>query len=281
MPRFFAESDEVFIPSPLPEDSQDVIEDITDFVSSVKEVDFYIGKIKTLIDDSPIKRNTLILFTVDHGIAIPRHKCTLYDSGISVPLILHMPSEIHGSRRIDDLISNIDILPTLLDLVGIKIPIDVQGSSFAGLLVQDKMFSYMPRNYIYAELTFHDIGYNAIRCIRTNKWKFIKNFYPLKMMFEIPDDVMNSKSATAYLKTHLDYRNQRPKEELYDLETDSLELVNLAEEPDYADIKSELTKKLMEYLEQTNDPALEGVIKEPTPPEKGPQRYLYDIELKK
>jgi len=280
-PKFPARPEEVQIPAPLSEESQEVKEDILDFVSSVKEMDYYIGKIRTLIDNSVIKESTLIIFTVDHGIPIPRHKCTLYDSGISVPLILHMPSEFHGGRRIDDLLSNIDILPTLLDLVGIKIPNDVQGNSFAGLLKEDGNLPYIPRDHIYAELTFHDIGYNAIRCIRTKKWKFIKNLNPLGILFEIPDDTINSKSGRIYLRTHPEYYNKRPKEELYNLESDPLELVNLAGDLNHAYIKRDLNKQLMQYLEKTNDPALKGVIEEPNPPEKGPRRYIYDLEAKK
>lgn len=277
-PMFPAEPEEIQIPPFLPRDSPGVKEDFTDFVSSVKDVDNYIGKIRSFIEISTIKENTLIVFTVDHGIPIPRAKCTLYDPGISTPLIMHMPSQIRGGRKIDDLVSNIDIMPTLLDLANIDVPKDIQGKSVAGLVIEDDEIAYAPRNHINAELTFHDIGFNPIRCIRTKKWKYIRNFIPLNVLFEMPDDVSASLSGKAYLKAHPEYHSDRPNEELYDLELDPNEIVNIAEDKEYSEVKKQLSDKLMEFLESSNDPALKGEIEEPKIPEKGPQRYIYDWE---
>ena len=277
-PKFPVEPEEIQIPPFLPKDSPGVKEDFTDFISSVKDVDNYIGKIRNLIDNSTIKENTLIVFTVDHGIPIPRAKCSLRDSGISTPLIMHMPSEIRGGRKIDDLVSNIDILPTLLTLSGVEIPTDIQGNSVASLITEDDKISYIPRDFINAELTFHDMGFNPIRCIRTKKWKFIRNLVPLDVLFEMPDDISASLSGIAYLKVNPEYHSNRPNEELYNLESDPDEMVNIAEEPEYSEIKKELSDKLIEFLEASNDPALKGEIEEPEVPEKGPQRYIYDWE---
>ena len=280
-PRFPAKPDEIQVPPNLPMDSDEVKEDIADFVSSVKEVDNYIGKMRKLIDDSSVKDNTLIIFTVDHGIPLPRHKCTLYDPGIQTPLIMHMPSEIRGDRKENDLVSNIDILPTLLDLAGLKIPKEVQGKSIAGLLVENSALQYTPRDHINAELTFHDIGFNPIRCIRTNKWKYIKNLVPLDILFEMPDDISHSKSGKAYLKIHPEYKSSRPEEELYDLESDPLEMKNLAMDQKFEEVKKDLSTRLMKFLEETQDPALKGIVAEPEVPEKGPKRYIYDFEVGK
>jgi N-sulfoglucosamine sulfohydrolase len=259
-PRFPAESEEILIPPTLPEDSEEVQEDIADFVSSVKDFDHYLGKMLIQIENSSIKNDTIIIFTVDHGIPLPRQKCTLYDLGINVPLIMHMPSEIRGNRRIDDLVSNIDLLPTILELAGVKIPEDVQGNSVAGLVTEDANIKYTPREYINAELTFHDIGFNPIRCIRTKKWKYIRNLVPLNMLFEMPNDISHSKSGKVYLKFHPEYYSQRPDEELYDLESDPLETNNLAKNSKYIDIKNDLKSKLMTFLEKTNDAALKGLV---------------------
>ncbi len=277
-PRFPVDPEEVIVPLTLPQHSSSVKQDLLDFVSCVKSLDNYIGKIHTLINESSIAKNTLIIFTVDHGIPFPRHKCTLYDSGLSVPLIINMPSMVPGRRKIDDLVSNIDIFPTILDIAGVSIPRDIQGRSIAGLLLQNSKFRYSPREKIHGELTFHDIGFNPIRCIRTKKWKYIRNFVPLDFLFEIPDDISTSLSGKAYLKEHPEYYSSRPEEELYDLETDPDELSNLAYNQKYTNIKKELRKQLMKFLETTNDPALKGEIQEPLVPEKSPQRYIYDWE---
>lgn len=277
-PKFPAEPKEVQIPPLLPKDSLDVKKDMTDFVSNVKELDHHIGKIQSLVDSSSIKENTLIIFTVDHGIPMPRQKCTLYDPGIAVPLIMHMPTTIQGGRTVEDLVSNIDILPTLLDLAGADIPSDVQGNSVAGVLLEGSKFDYTPREHINAELTFHDMGFNPIRCIRTNQWKYIKNLVPFDVLFEMPDDISQSLSGKAYIEDHPEYHSRRSDEELYDLESDPNEIRNLANNPQFAKIKEELSSILMEFLKTTNDPALQGQIEEPEVPEKGPKRYIYDLE---
>ncbi|MHA1451585.1 MAG: sulfatase/phosphatase domain-containing protein, partial [Promethearchaeota archaeon] len=280
-PRFPADPEEVRIPPHLPQNSTEVKEDITDFVSAVKDFDNYVGKMRLLIEDSSIKDNTLIIFTVDHGIPLPRQKCTMYDPGIHVPLIMHMPNEIPGGRRLDDLISNIDILPTLLDFSGLKKPKEIQGNSIAGLVTDNTAYQYTPRKHINAELTFHDYGFNPIRCIRTKKWKYIKNLVPLDILFEMPNDISNSKSGKAYLNDHPEYHSQRPDEELYNLELDPMELTNLANNPEFEKIKKDLSTKLMKFLEETQDPALKGIVAEPEVPEKGPKRYIYDFEVEK
>ena len=192
---------------------------------------------------------------------------------------MHMPKEIKGGREVDDLASNIDILPTILDFARIKIPKSVQGNSLAGLLTDVEQYSYTARDHINAELTFHDIGFNPIRCIRTRKWKYIKNLVSLNILFEMPNDISHSKSGEAYLEHHPEYNTARPEEELYDLESDPLELTNLANDPKYVTIKKDLSTKLLKFLEETNDPALHGEIEEPEVPEEGPSRYIYDYEV--
>ncbi|MBN2155868.1 MAG: sulfatase [Candidatus Lokiarchaeota archaeon] len=275
--RFPAEPEEIQIPSYLPTDSSAVKNDISDFVSSVKEVDYYIGKIRKSIDNSLIKENTIIIFTVDHGIPLPRSKCTLYDPGISVPLIIHMPSEIKA-KKVDDLVSNVDILPTLLDLVGLDFPEDLHGNSLTGLLIEDSNNKYNSRNHIYAELTFHDNGFNPIRCLRTKKWKYIRNLVPWGCLFEIPNDVFHSLSGKAFLEAHPEFYSPRATEELYDLELDPFEMNNLAKDQKYSAVKHDLSTHLMKFLKNTEDPALHGEILEPEVPEEGPQKYIYDLE---
>jgi arylsulfatase A-like enzyme len=191
-----------------------------------------------------------------------------------------MPGFVQGGEKFDNLVSNIDILPTLLDLTNIPKPKDLQGKSFAGLLMK-KGIIYEPRDHINAELTFHDMGFNAMRCIRTKKWKYIRNLARLDVLFEMPNDILHSKSGKVYHDTHPEYNSSRPDEELYDLESDPEEIINLANNPKYANIKKDLSEKLMKFLEDTNDPALTGEIKEPKRPEEGLGKYIYDLEVEK
>jgi arylsulfatase A-like enzyme len=245
---------EVLIPEYLP-DTPEVRSEIANLYSSIKTVDRGIGRILETLRKCSFFEDTIVIFTVDHGPALPRAKCTLYDPGIRTALIISWPGKIKEGRRQKKLLSNIDLFPTILDLSGIPIPEQIQGHSFRNLLLNKK---YDEREYIFCELTYHDIGFNPIRAIRTKKWKYIKNFAPLDSLFEIPDDVIESSSAKAWLSQHPEYYSPRPKEELYNLINDPMEQVNLAEDSQYQTIKLELEKKLMDWLKSTNDLVLKG-----------------------
>ncbi|UCG04585.1 MAG: sulfatase [Candidatus Heimdallarchaeota archaeon] len=245
---------DVQIPEYLP-DTPEVRSDISDLLSSIITVDRGIGRIVETLRKCSFYENTVVIFTVDHGPALPRAKCTLYDPGIRTALIINWPRKIKGGKTHRELLSNIDIFPTILDLCGISIPEQIQGQSFRNLLLNEK---YDEQKYIFAELTYHDIGYNPIRAIRTKEWKYIKNFAPLDFLFEIPDDVIESPTTKAWLSEHPEYHSPRPMEELYDLINDPMEQNNLAEESQYQTTKLELEKELMNWLKLTNDPILNG-----------------------
>jgi N-sulfoglucosamine sulfohydrolase len=245
---------EVVIPKYLP-DTPEVRSEIADLYSSIKTVDRGIGCILEILRKCSFFENTIVIFTVDHGPALPRAKCTLYDPGIKTALIINWPNKIKERKIHRELLSNVDLFPTILDLIGIPIPVQIQGQSFRNLLLNEE---YNEREYIFAELTYHDIGYNPIRAIRTKEWKYIKNFTPLDFLFEIPDDVVESLSAKAWLNEHPEYYSPRSREELYNLINDPLEKKNLAEDSQYQSIKRELENKLMNWLKLTNDPILNG-----------------------
>ncbi|MFW9904135.1 MAG: sulfatase [Candidatus Thorarchaeota archaeon] len=250
--EFQISENDILIPEYLP-DTPEVRSEIADFYSSIKTVDRGIGRILETLRRSSFFEDTIVIFTVDHGPALPRAKCTLYDPGIRTTLIINWPGKLKEGKRQKELLSNIDLFPTILDLSGISIPEQIHGQSFKNLLLNEK---YDEHEYIFAELTYHDIGYNPIRAIRTKEWKFIKNFAPLDFLFEIPDDVIESPSAKAWLNQHPEYYSPRPEEELYNLINDPMEQINLAKGSQYQMIKLELEKKLMVWLKTSNDPIL-------------------------
>jgi len=253
-PEDIPTQDNITIPEYLP-NTPEVRSEISDLFSSINTVDRGIGRILETLRETSFFKDTVVIFTVDHGPAFPRAKCTLYDAGIKTALIINWPSKIKAGKIHPELLSNIDLFPTILDLCGIPIPPQIQGQSFGNLLLNEE---YDEQEHIFAEMTYHDIGFNPIRAIRTKKWKYIKNFAPLDFLFEIPDDVIESPTAKAWLKEHPEYHTPRPKEELYNLINDPMEIKNLAGDLQYHTVKQELGKKLLDWLKMTNDPILEG-----------------------
>ena len=250
--------DSISVPPYLP-DEQKVKEDIADFFGAIKHVDYNIGNIIDYLEkECSFADHTLILYTVDHGWAMPKAKCTLYDPGIKTGLVMYQPGKFQG-KVYSQLLSNIDLFPTILELVGAEIPADVEGQSFYSLLKGKK---YHEREHLFAELTYHDC-YNAMRAIRTNKWKFIMNFEILPTRFEIPIGFAATESTELYIERNPDFHSPRDAEELYDLDKDPAEMENLASDPKYSHIKERLKQTLMQWLEETKDPILSGKVAAP------------------
>ena len=244
----------VIIPPYLP-DNEIVREDLSQFYGAIQGVDNCIGNIINQLEDLGLRENTLFIYTTDHGEAYPRAKCTLYDPGIKTLLLMSWPNSntIQKNTVYNQMISNIDLLPTILDLIGAEAPNKVEGKSFLPLLKgQTDIF----RGEIYSEKTFHEI-YDPIRSIRTEKFKFIINFEKSKTLYQIGMDIQQD----ALGKKMLELINKpRPDEELYDLKNDPGEQTNLINDLRYKDIALELKAKLFNWMKQTKDPILKGKV---------------------
>jgi arylsulfatase A-like enzyme len=246
--------DRVKIPPYLP-DNEDMRKDFAEFYSNIETVDKTIGKIINHLEEVGLMETTLIIYTTDHGAAYPRAKCTLYDPGLKILLVMYHPNlEIFtGGKKIESLLSNLDLLPTLVDLVSGAAPKDVEGKSFLPILKGKKK---EVRSEIYGEKTFHEI-YDPIRCVRTGSVKYIKNFEKLDTSYQIPKDIAMDPAGKVMIDK---IQHPRPMEELYDLEKDPNEKNNLIDNPEYKLILKELRDKLKKWMERTNDPLLEGKV---------------------
>ncbi|MBS3765196.1 sulfatase [Candidatus Bipolaricaulota bacterium] len=261
------DTDEV---SPLPflPDTREIREDLTGLYGMIYRVDESVGRIRRKLKESELAEDTLLIFTVDHGIAMPRAKGTCYDPGVGIALIVHKPGEFSGGRRCKELTSNVDLLPSILDHLDIEVPEDLDGKSFLPLL---KGKDYSERGFLFHEITWHD-KYNPIRAIRTNQFKYIRNFVNTPSVY-LPADVYDSPSGEATRNEY--YRSTRPDEELYDLQEDPLEKENLAEKPELSKTKNRLSGILQSWMQESNDPLLEG----PVPPTEEQKKTLEKSDL--
>ena len=227
------------------------------FHGAIRRMDESVGSILDALARSGFSENTIVVFTTDHGIAFPRAKATLYDPGLHTTLIIRWPKGIAGGRAVRELISNIDLLPSLLDAVGTTVPADVQGRSFLSLL---RGGEYTPNKMFFAEKNTSPDDIN--RCIRTERYKYIRNYNDGPIL-NLPTDIEASLTRRDMGDDHL---TPRPAVELYDLEKDPLEMDNLAGMPEIKEIENDLASRLDKFLEETKDPILGGSI--PRPPEE-------------
>ncbi|MFX0059875.1 MAG: sulfatase [Candidatus Heimdallarchaeota archaeon] len=229
--------------------------ELAEYYGAINRVDETIGKILKMLEENGLKRNTLFIFTTDHGSPFPRAKCTLYDPGIKTILIMYQDDSnlFNGGKVIDTLLSNIDLLPTLLELVGGEIPEDIEGKSFLPILRGEKKEI---RNEIFIEKTYHEL-YDPIRGIRTERYKYIRNFIKSNTLYQMPSPILMAPSGK-YMKDK--YNKPRADEELYDLKTDPNEQINLIKMPEYEGIADNLRKRLDLWLKNTKDPILLGKV---------------------
>ena len=250
------------IPEFLPE-CEEIRKDIGGLNILVERVDKYFGEILEVMKEKGLEEDTLIIFTTDHGIAFPGAKATLFDPGIGINLIMKGPG-IEGGREINSLLSNIDLTPTILDYLNIKIPENIQGKSFLPVIKGEKKEI---RDKIYIELTYH-AAYDPMRGIRTKRYKYIRSFEIRPYYFPPNCDDGHSKD---YFKKLGYYEKLRPFEFLFDLEKDPLERENLIGNPEYKEIEEELRENLIRWMKETEDPLLKGPVSLPdkavlTPP---------------
>ncbi len=215
-------------------------------------LDEALGQMRESLEASGLADDTLFIFTTDHGIAMPRAKGTCYDPGIGTALIARWPAQFGGGRVQDELLTNCDLLPTLLDLAGVEPPPQLDGRSFLELL--DENDDYEPRDDIFAEMTWHD-QYNPMRAVRTNRYKYVRNFGRRPLVY-MPADIYGAPAGEEMKEDF--YNEVRPTEELYDLDNDPLEMQNVIDDGDYDDIAWTLRTRVHNWMVETNDPLLYG-----------------------
>jgi len=239
-------------------DTEGTRTELAELQGAIHHVDTQFGRLMQAVAELGLEEDTLAVFTTDHGYAMPRAKCALYDPGIAVALLLRLPSREgwHGGLVKDEFVSNLDYLPTFLELAGVPVPGNVQGRSFAPLL---DGAAYTPREAIFAEISHHDY-YSPRRCVRTGRHKLIVVFSSAPGFMD-PSQSWRPRSDTVLEENNLAKGHENI--ELYDLGEDPWELHNVAGDPAYAATRRALMTRLLRHLVETEDPILQGAI---TPP---------------
>lgn len=229
-----------------------VREDIALYNGSAKVLDQAIGRIMDKLKEHKLDKNTIVIFTTDHGVAFPGAKGTLKKAGLETALIISYPHNSQKGKQKDALLCNVDLLPTILDMIDAEIPEQLDGKSFATLLSED---TDTGRDHFFTEMTWHD-QYHPMRGIRSNAYSYVKNFEDGPKIYITVDSHL-SLSGECVRK---DFYVPNEPEELYDLRFDPLEQHNLIDHPDYQDIGAMLREKVNTWMISTNDPLLEGPI---------------------
>ncbi len=231
--------------------------DMAAFKASARSLDQGVGAVLHGLDEAGLADDTLVVLTTDHGLPFPGAKGTLSDRGLGVMLIVRGPGGFHGGHVTDALTSQVDLYPTLLQLAGAQVPDGGHGYSLLPL-VRNQADSV--RHELFAELTYH-AAYDPQRAIRTDRHKLIRHFGDRRE--PVLPNVDDSPSKSLLIEAGWGAQ-PRPQVEFYDLVMDPVEMRNLADDPDFHELREDLEGRLRAWMRNTADPLLKGPV--PVPP---------------
>ena len=242
-------------PGPVP-DTPPTRQDMAAFHASARVLDDGVGAVLRALDAAGLADNTLVISTTDHGIAFPAMKCNLTVHGTSVYLILSGPGGFGGGKVCDAMISQMDLYPTVCDLLNIEKPSWLQGKSLMPLV---RGHTRQLHDEIFAEVNYH-ASYEPKRAARSNRFNYIRHFGDRQ--HPVLPNCDDGLSKDVWLKNG--WREHLvPRELLFDSLFDPNETRNLVADPAYAASLAEMRGRLDNWMKRTNDPLLHGPVKAP------------------
>lgn len=258
--EFIYDDNGIAVPSYLP-DTAEAQAEWAQYCQSVSRLDRGVGRLIEILQAAGKYDDTLIIYVSDNGAAFPVAKTTLYDPGMNLPCLVKTPGGGERGVTCDGLVTWTDLTPTVLDFASVwTAPDTFHGDSFRGILSQEHPTDW--REEIYAAHTFHEItNYYPMRVIRSHKYKFIWNIAH-GLQYSFASDLWRCATWQGALRDGLemfgtrtvDAYLHRPRFELFDLEDDPEETINLAEEPKYAELVESFCTKLQVFQKKTGDP---------------------------
>ena len=235
-----------------------VVEAVSRNYSNITELDMNVGRILDELEAAGLLEKTIIFFWSDHGGPLLRQKRAVGNSGLHVPLIVRLPNSEMAGTEVHDIVSLMDLGPTVLSLAGIEPPEHMQGRAFLGPYKTDT-----PHRYAFGSADRFDEVYDMSRSVIDGRYVYIRNFRPeLPLIYRLeyreqiamtPELIemdrrgeLEGDAAYIWMKT-------KPVEELYDLYNDPWEVNNLADCPDHREKLLELREALGKWQLEIGD----------------------------
>ena len=226
------------------------------YLDHIAELDRKVGPVLRRLENEGLLENTIVFFFGDNGRTMYRGKQWLYDEGLRVPLIARYPNSIAPSSVSDTLVSLIDLAPTSLSMAGIEVPQTMQGEVFLGDGASE-------RQYVFASRDLCDDVMDPMRCVRDHRYKYIRNYSPENGYQIAKYTRLNHPEWHAARALYeqgrltqaqaLIFASSKPRDELYDLQTDPFETTNLAESAEHEEVLHRLQKALDVWMAENGD----------------------------
>lgn len=253
--------DAVTVPSFLT-DLPAVRDELASYYRSVHRLDRGVGLVLDALSASGLDRDTLVVFLSDNGAPFLNSKTTLFDAGVHLPLIMRKPGQ-RADLVNPNLVSFVDLLPTFLDAAG-GMPSAGRRKGRSLLPILESEQTVPGWEHVFGSHTFHEVtNYWPTRFMRTRRFKYHRNV-AWKLDFPFSSDLYASLSWEAIRRetpamigkrSVRDYV-RRPPEELFDLENDPVEVINLASDPAFQEQLLSCRAALEAWQRETDDPWL-------------------------
>ncbi|MBC8290447.1 MAG: sulfatase-like hydrolase/transferase, partial [Planctomycetes bacterium] len=244
-------------------DSPAVRDDWGRYYDVITAMDRWVADHLKALDKAGLADNTIVVYWSDHGVGLPRAKRWLYDSGMHVPLMVRIPEKFRvdgqgkPGQKSEQLVSLIDLGPTMLNLAGIEIPKHMQGRAFLGPKTPS------PRDYVYGARDRMDERYDIIRAVRDRRFKYIRNYEPFKTYYQYMNTPEKGRLMREIRRVEAlsdispgvarFLEPKKAKEELYDTESDPHEMHNLAADPKFAAELKRMRQAHLDWVLETRD----------------------------
>lgn len=237
-------------------DTPGVRRDIAVQYDNIAFTDAMLGELYKRLDAGGLLDNTILIISTDHGDGLPRAKRSLYDSGLRVPMIIRYPDGWRAGEIDDQLISFLDLAPTILSWAGVQQPDWMHGRDFVG---DDRD---PEREYVFAAQDRMDEDDSRRRAVRDHRYKYILNAIPGDPYFA-PILFRSALLTMKDLQTGYEERTlppaaaalfePLPEEQLYDTRADPHEVSNLASSPMHKQARDRLNAELLAWMNRMGD----------------------------
>lgn len=243
-----------------------------DYHNCIQRIDFAFGGLMDILDRRGLRDNTLVMFTSDHGLQFPRGKLSLYEPGMSIPMLMGGPGIAPRADGVRTPVSQVDVFATILDAADIECPLPRRGESLMDLAAADD-----PDRCVFGEITASMPHiYFPQRAVRNGRYKLIWThgadkpdpyYHMLKEQFSSPGEMSppcppNSMSRppippadqlSSVMSDAYEVWRKPPAWQLYDLHADPLETANRAGDPALAEQERHLRVQLEHWMRDTDD----------------------------
>lgn len=208
--------------------------------------DRVVGAVLDGLTSAGLAGNTIVMMCVDHGVGLTRAKTTCYDAGTRTAWVVRWPASIPADTVVDVLATHVDVTPTLLGLLGLPVAEPLDGRDLSRHVRGEARHEVRDAVYCHME--------DTTRSVRTTRWRLVRHFEPYPLA-RSRGDCASQHRGFAWTPPPID-ESTLPHVQLFDAQADPDHLTDLAEDPTFAAIRTELDDRLWAFLHEQGDSVL-------------------------